>query len=433
MLSASDLKIGVIGLGYVGLPLATEFATVRKVVGYDIDSNRIDELKAGIDRTGAIGLGILETLPAITFTTDITELSDCNCYIVTVPTPVDEARVPNLHPLLTATREVAGVLSPGDIVIYESTVYPGMTEGECREVLEEISRLRYATTTHQPGSEVFYLGYSPERINPGDKDRGVTDVVKVTSGSTPEVARLVDDLYAQIITAGTHIADSIQIAESAKIIENIQRDVNIALINEFAMIFKKLDIDTEAVLAAAGTKWNFLPFRPGLVGGHCIGVDPYYLTHKAVSVGYNPEIILAGRRINDTMSLYVANSLLQLMVSNHIALVGARILVMGLTFKENCSDIRNSKVFDLVEHLAGFKFEIDIFDPHVISEDIPINLAGSVVNTLETAAYDAIVVAVAHDEFIEAGAEALREYGKSNHVLFDVKYAFSKEETDGRL
>jgi len=428
-----DIRIAVIGLGYVGLPLAIEFGKKHDVVGFDLDQLRIEELRANYDRTLEVSSQELSESHLIDFTTDINKLNDCNCYIVTVPTPIDESNQPDLGPLLKASELIGKALSKSNIVIYESTVYPGMTEGECREVLEEISKLHYATTTHPPGSDVFYLGYSPERINPGDKDRGVADIVKVTSGSTPEVARLVDDLYAQIITAGTHMAGSIQIAESAKIIENIQRDVNIALINELAMIFKKLDIDTEAVLSAAGTKWNFLPFRPGLVGGHCIGVDPYYLTHKAVSVGYDPEIILAGRRINDSMSLYVANSLLRLMVSNQIALVGARILVMGLTFKENCSDIRNSKVFDLVEHLAAFNFEIDIFDPHVISENIPIDLAGSVVNTLERAAYDAIVVAVAHDEFVKAGAEALREYGKSNHVLFDVKYAFSKEETDGRL
>jgi UDP-N-acetyl-D-galactosamine dehydrogenase len=332
-----------------------------------------------------------------------------------------------------ASEIVGKILSPGDIVIYESTVYPGATEEDCGPVLERYSGLSYARESMPLGSQVFYLGYSPERINPGDKAHGVSDIVKVTSGSTPEIAAVIDDLYASIITAGTFRAASIRVAEAAKVIENTQRDVNIALINELAVIFEKVGIDTEAVLQAAGTKWNFLPFWPGLVGGHCIGVDPYYLTHKAAQLGHNPEVILAGRRINDNMSAYVANRIIKLMLRRDINPLNSRILVLGLTFKENCPDTRNSKVIDMINSLASYKCDVDVYDPKIDSGHAPANLNGTFVAKLHFGAYDAIILAVAHNEFVQMGTEKLRRYGKTNHVLFDLKYAFPKMETDERL
>jgi UDP-N-acetyl-D-galactosamine dehydrogenase len=428
-----NLKLAVIGLGYVGLPLAAEFAKSRSVIGFDIDEERITELQKGFDRTCELDGVELASARGLTYSCDIQELAGCNCYIITVPTPVDSYNRPDLSALLSASAIVGDVLSQGDIVIYESTVYPGATEEDCGPVLAERSGLSYATTTMPASSDVFYLGYSPERINPGDKAHRVTDIVKVTSGSTPEIASLIDQLYASIITVGTHKAGSIRVAEAAKVIENTQRDVNIALINELTVIFEKLGIDTEAVLKAAGTKWNFLPFRPGLVGGHCIGVDPYYLTHKALQLGYNPEMILAGRRINDTMSAHAADRIIKLMLRRDINVLGARVLVLGLSFKENCPDTRNSKVIDMVRALSDYNCNIDVHDPRVDQTRLPQNLQGRFVSLPEPGTYDAIVLAVGHEEFINQGAGNLRRYGKTNHVLFDLKYAFDATETDERL
>ena len=428
-----DLKLAVIGLGYVGLPLAAEFAKFRKVVGFDIDTDRVAELKRGNDRTRELSQAELAGSQGLKLSCDPDDLAACNCYIVTVPTPVDSCNRPDLSALLAASELVGKILSAGDIVIYESTVYPGATEEDCASVLERHSDLSYATELMPVNSQVFYLGYSPERINPGDKAHRVSDIVKVTSGSTPEIAAVIDDLYASIITAGTFRAASIRVAEAAKVIENTQRDVNIALINELAVIFEKVGIDTEAVLQAAGTKWNFLPFRPGLVGGHCIGVDPYYLTHKAVQFGHNPEIILAGRRINDNMSTYAANRIIRLMLRHDINPLGSRVLILGLSFKENCPDTRNSKVIDMIKSLAGYKCHVDVYDPQINPGHTPTNLNGSFIAEPQFGAYDAIVLAVAHDEFVAKGAKTLRRYGKPNHVLFDLKYAFSGSETDERL
>ena len=428
-----DLKLAVIGLGYVGLPLAAEFAKSRPVIGFDIDVERVAELLQGVDRTRELDRDELAGAKGLTLTCEPRDLAHCNCYIVTVPTPVDSYKRPDLSALLLASELVGKILSPGDIVIYESTVYPGATEEDCGPVLALHSGLSYATELMPAGSQVFYLGYSPERINPGDKTHRVKDIVKVTSGSTPEIATVIDNLYASIISAGTHRAASIRVAEAAKIIENTQRDVNIALINELAVIFEKIGIDTEVVLQAAGTKWNFLPFRPGLVGGHCIGVDPYYLTHKAVQLGHNPEMILAGRRINDSMSAHVAGRVIKVMLRHDINLIGARILVLGLTFKENCPDIRNSKVIDMIHALSEHKCEVDVYDPQIGPLQLPESLKGTFVLQPNDDTYDAIVLAVAHDEFIKQGAANLRRYGNANHVLFDLKYAFSESETDARL
>jgi UDP-N-acetyl-D-galactosamine dehydrogenase len=428
-----DLKLAVIGLGYVGLPLAAEFAKYRPVTGFDIDAERVAELQGGFDRTRELNRSELASATGLKYTYDPADLADCNCYIVTVPTPVDSYNRPDLSALLAASELIGNVMSPGDIVIYESTVYPGATEDDCGPVLAKNSGLSYVTETMPAGSQVFYLGYSPERINPGDKAHRVTDIVKVTSGSTPEIAALIDDLYASIITAGTFRATNIRVAEAAKVIENTQRDVNIALINELAVVFGKLNIDTEAVLKAAGTKWNFLPFRPGLVGGHCIGVDPYYLTHKALQVGYNPEIILAGRRLNDGMSQHVADELVQAMLKKSINVIDARVLIMGLTFKENCPDTRNSKVFDLIQHLADYKCVVDVHDPWVAVADVPETLAGTFTEYPIEDAYDAIVIAVGHSQFAELGANSIRSYGREKHVLFDIKYLFNADDADERL
>lgn len=356
-----DLKVAVVGLGYVGLPLAVEFGKKRTVVGFDINQGRIAELRQGIDSTLEVDAAELKEASELSFTSNLQDLQKCNVFIVTVPTPIDEHKQPDLTPLVKASESIGKVLKKGDIVIYESTVYPGATEEDCVPVLEKFSGLRF--------NEDFFAGYSPERINPGDKEHRVSSIKKVTSGSTPEIAELVDSLYREIITAGTHKASSIKVAEAAKVIENTQRDLNIALINELAIIFNRMGIDTEAVLKAAGTKWNFMPFRPGLVGGHCIGVDPYYLTHKAQSIGYHPEIILAGRRLNDGMGAYVVSQLVKAMLKRRIHVDGARVLLMGLTFKENCPDLRNTKVVDIVRELAEYNIQVDVFDPWVSAED----------------------------------------------------------------
>ena len=431
--SIDDLVIAVIGLGYVGLPLAVSFSHTRQVVGFDINKVRIDALREGHDTTAELTKQELLEAKNLTLTTDEKDLMACNCFIVTVPTPVDSAKRPDLTPLLSATRLVAGLLKESDIVIYESTVFPGATEENCGELLTGISGLQCASTDDQKAG-CFYLGYSPERVNPGDKQHKIQDIVKVTSGSTPAVADLIDELYSSIITAGTFKAKTIRVAEAAKVIENIQRDVNIGLINELAVIFDKLNIDTQDVLQAAGTKWNFLPFKPGLVGGHCIGVDPYYLTHKAVETGHNPEIILAGRRINDAMAEHVAMRVLKLMLEHDITPLKARILMLGVTFKEDCPDIRNSKVFELVEHLECFNCELDVFDPLVVpdNEDSERQLPNMINEPLE-GHYDAIILAVPHRYFLEKGVAELRSLGKANHIFFDLKSAFPNDLSDGRL
>lgn len=425
MLNLDDIKLAIIGLGYVGLPLAVEFGKYRPVVGFDINQSRIDALKDGHDTTLEVSDEELTHSAQLGFSANIDDLKACNTYIVTVPTPIDEHKKPDLTPLIKASQTIGNVLKKGDIVIYESTVYPGATEEDCVPVLEQASGLKFNVD--------FFAGYSPERINPGDKEHRVTTIKKVTSGSTPEVAELVDVLYRQIITAGTHKASSIRVAEAAKVIENTQRDLNIALINELALIFNKMGIDTEAVLEAAGTKWNFLPFRPGLVGGHCIGVDPYYLTHKAESIGYHPEIILAGRRLNDSMGAYVVSQLIKGMLKRRIHVDGARVLVMGLTFKENCPDLRNTKVVDIVRELAEYNIEVDVYDPWVSVEEAQHEygitpIAEPAVNT-----YDGIILAVAHNEFRALGAESIRKHGKAEHVLYDLKYLLSAAESDLRL
>ena len=421
----NNLKVAIIGLGYVGLPLAVEFGKKRSVVGFDINTKRIAELQAGHDHTLETELEELQAAEFLRFTTQVEDLRACNCFIVTVPTPIDEHKRPNLTPLIKASETVGKVLKPGDIVIYESTVYPGATEDDCVPVLEKFSGLTF--------NKDFYAGYSPERINPGDKEHRVTTIKKVTAGSTPEVADLVDALYNQIITAGTHKAASIKVAEAAKVIENTQRDLNIALINELAIIFNKMGIDTEAVLQAAGSKWNFLPFRPGLVGGHCIGVDPYYLTHKAQAIGYHPEIILAGRRLNDSMGPYVVSQLVKAMGKRRVHVDGARILVMGLAFKENCPDLRNTRVVDIVTELKDYNCEVDVYDPWASAEEAQHEYGITPVAQPQPGTYDGIIVAVAHHQFKSMGAAAIRALGKPNHVLYDLKYLLPAAESDLRL
>lgn len=423
--SVSSLSLAVIGLGYVGLPLAVEFGKKRAVVGFDINAKRITELQAGHDHTLETEPEELQAASHLRFTTDLEDLRACNCFIVTVPTPIDEHKRPDLIPLIRASEAVGKVLKPGDIVIYESTVYPGATEEDCVPVLEKFSGLKFNVD--------FFAGYSPERINPGDKEHRVTTIKKVTSGSTPEVADLVDALYNEIITAGTHKASSIKVAEAAKVIENTQRDLNIALINELAIIFNKMGIDTEAVLQAAGSKWNFLPFRPGLVGGHCIGVDPYYLTHKAQAMGYHPEIILAGRRLNDNMGPYVVSQLVKAMTKRRVQVDGARILVMGLAFKENCPDLRNTRVVDIVAELKDYNCQIDVYDPWATCEEAEHEYGITPVGQPDAGSYDAIILAVAHHQFKAMGAPAIRALGKTNHVLYDLKYLLPVEDSDLRL
>ncbi|MCT7597596.1 Vi polysaccharide biosynthesis UDP-N-acetylglucosamine C-6 dehydrogenase TviB [Aliarcobacter butzleri] len=412
-------KICVIGLGYVGLPLAHAFSVKYEVVGFDISKWRIDELSSGYDRT--LELTESQVKEAIKngmkFSLDINDIKDCNIYIVTVPTPIDKNKRPDLTPLIKASETVGKVLKKDDIVIYESTVYPGATEEDCVPVLEKFSNLKFNVD--------FFCGYSPERINPGDKEHTVTKILKVTSGSTPEIGRKVNELYASIITAGTHLAPTIKVAEAAKVIENSQRDINIAFVNELAIIFNKLGINTNDVLAAAGTKWNFLPFRPGLVGGHCIGVDPYYLTHKAQSIGYNPEIILAGRRLNDNMGIYVANQVIKLMIKKAHKIEGSKVLVLGITFKENCPDIRNSRVIDVIEELQEFGCNIDVYDPWADTKEVEHEYNLKLIKELNTDKYEAIVLAVAHNEFKQLKLKT------NENIVFDIKSIL--DETDGRL
>lgn len=420
-----DIKLAIIGLGYVGLPLAVEFGRKRTVVGFDTSQRRIDELKSGNDLTLETTLEELEAAKFLRYTNSIDDLRVCNCFIITVPTPIDKHKRPDLRPLIKASETVGSVLKEGDIVIYESTVYPGCTEGDCVPVLEKFSGLKF--------NQNFFCGYSPERINPGDKEHRLTTIKKVTSGSTPEVATLVDALYKEIVVAGTHLAESIQIAEAAKVIENTQRDLNIALINELAIIFNKLGIDTEAVLKAAGSKWNFLPFRPGLVGGHCIGVDPYYLTHKAQAIGYHPEIILSGRRLNDSMGNYVVGQLIKAMTKKRIQVEGAKVLVMGLTFKENCPDLRNTRVVDIITELKDYNCEVDVYDPWVRVSDAQYEYGITPIAEPFEQTYDCILLAVAHQKFTAMGASGIRALAKKNSVLYDLKYLLPAGEADLRL
>ncbi len=421
----NKIKIGVIGLGYVGLPLAVEFGKKYNVVGLDINKERVEELQSGLDSTLEVNKEELAAAEFLTYSTSISDLSACNVYIVTVPTPINQHKQPDLTPLIKASEAIGKVLKKDDIVIYESTVYPGATEEDCIPILEQQSGLTF--------NQDFFAGYSPERINPGDKQHRVTNILKVTSGSTPEVADFVDNLYKSIITAGTHKASSIRVAEAAKVIENTQRDVNIALINELALLFNRLGIDTEEVLEAAGTKWNFLPFRPGLVGGHCIGVDPYYLTHKAQSIGYTPQIILSGRRINDGMGKYVVSEVIKLMLKKRIHVQESKILMLGLTFKEDCPDLRNTRVIDMIEEFKDFGAIVDVYDPWVDKLEAKQEYNISPIDTPANGQYDAIVIAVAHQQFKQLGIEQIRALGKNNAVVFDIKYILPADAADGRL
>ncbi|MBU2711394.1 Vi polysaccharide biosynthesis UDP-N-acetylglucosamine C-6 dehydrogenase TviB [Zooshikella harenae] len=417
--------IGVIGLGYVGLPLAVEFGKKFNTVGFDIHEQRITELKQGIDRTLEVEAEELKQASKLTYSAKLEDLSTCNIYIVTVPTPIDRFKKPDLTPLTKASEALAKVISKGDIVIYESTVYPGATEEHCIPIIERDSGLVF--------NQDFFAGYSPERINPGDKEHRLVNIKKVTSGSTPEIAEIVDQIYASIIVAGTHKASSIKVAEAAKVIENTQRDLNIALINELALIFEKLGIDTLEVLEAAGTKWNFLPFRPGLVGGHCIGVDPYYLTHKAQEIGYRPEVILAGRRINDRMGSYVAERLIKLMIQKKIHIAEAKVLMLGLTFKENCPDLRNTKAIDIIEELQAWGVQVDIYDPWIDPEEAAHEYGVEVLTEKPSTTYDGVVLAVAHQQFMNWEKQDLESLCKSTAVVVDVKSAFPKVWVDTRL
>lgn len=423
--SMDSAKLAVVGLGYVGLPLAVEFGKQRSVVGFDINAERIKALSAGHDATLEVEDDELASAKHLTFTSALGDIAECNVYIVTVPTPIDSHKRPDLSPLIKASETIGKVLRSGDVVIYESTVYPGATEEECVPVLERVSGLAF--------NEDFFVGYSPERINPGDKEHRLTKITKVTSGSTHDVADFVDSLYASIVVAGTYKAPSIRVAEAAKVIENTQRDLNIALINELAIIFNKMGIDTEAVLNAAGTKWNFLRFRPGLVGGHCIGVDPYYLTHKAETIGYYPQIILAGRRLNDGMGAYVAEQLVKAMMRKRIHVPGARILMMGLTFKENCPDLRNTRVVDVIAELEDYGVSVDVYDPWVDPVEAQHEYDITPISSPDEGRYDGIVIAVAHREFAEMGEADIRRFGKEDHVLYDLKHVLTLEQSDLRL
>jgi UDP-N-acetyl-D-galactosamine dehydrogenase len=425
MRDVTEAKIGIVGLGYVGLPLAIEFGKQYPTIGLDIQEERIAQLKAGEDATCEVGPEELAQATQLTYTHRPEDLADCTVYIVTVPTPIDQYKRPDLSALEGASRAVGKLLKPGDVVIYESTVFPGATEEICVPLLEAGSGLKF--------NQDFFAGYSPERINPGDKVHSVTSIQKVTSGSTPEVAAFVDALYSSVIDAGTHLASSIRVAEAAKVIENTQRDLNIALINELALIFNRMGIDTEEVLEAAGTKWNFLPFRPGLVGGHCIGVDPYYLTHKAQEIGYHPEIILAGRRINDDMGNYVAEQVVKLMINRKIEVSGSRVLVLGLTFKENCPDLRNSRVIDVINGLQGFNVQVDVCDPWVDVNAARDEYGVELVSRPGQGEYDAVIIAVAHNQFRELGGAGLRNYCTPDGILYDVKYLLPAAAVDGRL
>jgi UDP-N-acetyl-D-galactosamine dehydrogenase len=420
------LKLALVGLGYVGLPLAVEYGKIVDVIGYDIDEARIAELSAGHDRSLEIDDEELRDAARLHLTSDAADLAAANVFIVTTPTPIDAAKQPDLGPVLSATRTIARYLKRGDVVIYESTVYPGATDEECVPVLEEISGLTM--------NEDFSVGYSPERINPGDREHRVTTIVKITSGSSPEAAKFVDDLYNMVVKVGTYPASSIRVAEAAKVIENTQRDLNIALVNELAILFNRLGVDTEEVLKAAGSKWNFLPFRPGLVGGHCIGVDPYYLTHKAQQVGYHPEIILAGRRLNDAMGSYVASQLVKRMTKEGIPVRGARVLVLGLTFKENTTDVRNTRVVDILDELKEYEISTDVWDPWADVEEARTHYGVDVISQPEQGVYSAIILAVAHREFVELGAERIRAFGRPGaHIVYDLKYVLGIDEADLRL
>jgi UDP-N-acetyl-D-glucosamine/UDP-N-acetyl-D-galactosamine dehydrogenase len=425
MQSLDNVCIAIVGLGYVGLPLAVEFGKRYDTVGFDINAARVEELRAGRDNTLEVSADELAQATRLRFSADLDGIRACNIYIVTVPTPIDSAKRPDLTPLVKASEALGKVLKNGDIVVYESTVYPGCTEEVCVPILERVSGLRF--------NEEFYAGYSPERINPGDKAHRVTSILKVTSGSTPQVADMVDRLYGSIITAGTHKVSCIKVAEAAKVIENTQRDLNIALVNDLAILFNKLGIDTLEVLEAAGTKWNFLPFRPGLVGGHCIGVDPYYLTHKAQEVGHHPDVILAGRRTNDGMGAYVAEQVVKLMVRNAINPVNARVLVLGLAFKENCPDLRNTRVIDVVNSLRGYNTQVDVHDPWVDVEEARHEYGLTMTGQLDSGSYDAVIVAVGHEQFRRLGAEGIRAFGKPQSIVYDVKYVLPRELVDGRL
>jgi len=425
MISLDQVSIGIIGLGYVGLPLAVEFGIKYPTIGYDINSKRIGELRSGIDNTLEVEPELLASAKQLSYSDNINDLKPCNVYIVTVPTPIDEYKNPDLTPLIKASEALAKVVSRDDIVIYESTVYPGATEEVCIPIIEKLTGLEF--------NKDFYAGYSPERINPGDKEHRVTTILKVPSASTPEAANLVDDLYKSVITAGTHKASSIRVAEAAKVIENTQRDLNIALVNELAIIFNRLGIDTLEVLEAAGTKWNFLPFRPGLVGGHCIGVDPYYLTYKAQEIGYNPEIILAGRRINDKMGEYIVARVAKLMITKKIHVVDSKILILGLTFKENCPDLRNTRVVDMIKELQDYHAQVDVYDPWVNPAEAMHEYNIQPVQELIDGTYDAVIIAVSHSEFQKMGIEKLKKLCKPKHVIYDVKYTYGKDDVDERI
>ncbi|MFN7290878.1 MAG: Vi polysaccharide biosynthesis UDP-N-acetylglucosamine C-6 dehydrogenase TviB [Pirellula sp.] len=424
-LSRESTKICICGLGYVGLPLAVEFGKHFQTFGFDINQSRIKELQSGKDSTLEVDSDELVSSKYLQFTSEPKEVDSANVYIVTVPTPVDEHKRPDLTPLIKASETIGSVIKKGDVVIYESTVYPGATEEDCIPVLERISGLRF--------NQDFFAGYSPERINPGDKAHRLTTIKKVTSGSTPEVAEFVDKLYGSIVTAGTFKATSIRVAEAAKVIENTQRDLNIALVNELALIFNRMGIDTSEVLAAAGTKWNFLPFRPGLVGGHCIGVDPYYLTHKAQEIGYSPEVILAGRRINDSMGQYVVAQVVKKMLKKRIHVEDSNVLILGLTFKENCPDIRNTKVIDLVNEFRDYGANVDVYDPWVNPGDAKHEYGIDLIESIPSGKYDSIVLAVAHEQFLSIGIDGLRRFGRRECVVYDIKSIFPREATDGRL
>lgn len=425
LMTLDQIRLGIIGLGYVGLPLAVEFGKYRPVVGFDINTRRIAELQAGEDLTLEVEAEELASAQYLSYSSDPEALRACNVFIVTVPTPINGQKQPDLTPLIRASETLGRVIKTGDIVIYESTVYPGATEEDCIPVIEAISGLTY--------NQDFYAGYSPERINPGDKVHRVTTIKKVTSGSTPEVADLVDALYAEIIVAGTHKASSIRVAEAAKVIENTQRDLNIALVNELAIIFNKLGIDTLEVLEAAGTKWNFMPFRPGLVGGHCIGIDPYYLTYKAQAAGYIPDVILAGRRINSNMGAYVADELVKGMLRKRIHVAGSRILIMGLTFKENCPDLRNTRILDIQHMLLGYGAEVDIYDPWAEVEEAQAEYGITPIQQPQAQTYDAILLAVGHQLFSDLGVDTIRSWGKASHLLYDLKYVLPADRVDMRL
>ena len=420
-----DLQLAIIGLGYVGLPLALEFAKKRKVIGFDINKNRIEQLNSGKDKNLEFSKEELQDSKQLNFTNNVDDIKSANCYIVTVPTPIDEFRKPDLRPLFKASEIIGKIIKKGDLIIYESTVYPGCVEEECVPVLEKFSELKF--------NQDFFCGYSPERINPGDKVHTISNIKKITSGSTPKIADLVDDLYNEIVTIGTYKAPSIKVAEAAKVIENTQRDLNIALVNELSILFGKMNIDTQAVLDAAGSKWNFLPFKPGLVGGHCIGVDPYYLTHKADSIGYHPKIILAGREINDNMGNHVASELVKELNKKDIEIKNAKILIMGLTFKENCADIRNSGIQSTIVKLKEFNCNLDLYDPWVDTQEIKETYNISPHSKLNQNTYDGIIIAVAHEEFKKMGIKTISNLCKKNHVIYDLKYLFSKGEVDLRL